>query len=112
MWGYNARRFQSLNPSERENLVLENISFIHPHNSEVCDGYVDAVWDVLVGGGTLKYFAPGEQARYQDALLRPLPNPDHPKVFFAGEHVGIMPGWSQSALLSGATAAAQVLAAA
>ncbi len=102
MWGTNGQRFASLTDSERDDLICRSVAELHPHNDEYLEDVVHIAWDAQTspGGGAFAFFAPAEQARYQEALCAPLPAADRPRVFFAGEHVGVLHGWIQSSIQS------------
>jgi monoamine oxidase len=114
LWGTNARRFSSLNDSERDDLICRSVAELHDHNDEYLEDIIHIAWDAQCnpGGGAFAFFAPGEQDRYQAALCEPLAVDNHPRVFFAGEHVGILQGWLQSSIQTALAAVIDVLQAA
>jgi monoamine oxidase len=111
MWGTNGQRFASLTDAERDDLICRSVAELHPQNDEYLEDLVHIAWDEQTnpGGGAFAFFAPAEQARYQEALCAPLPMTDRPRVFFAGEHVGIIHGRIQSSIQSALTAVVDVL---
>lgn len=111
MWGTNAQRFASLGDTERDDLICRSVAELHPHNDEHLEDVVHISWDEREnpGGGAFAFFGPGEQRRYQGALCAPLPTPREPRVFFAGEHVGILHGWIQSSVQTALAAVIDVL---
>jgi monoamine oxidase len=110
LWGTNARRFASLTDAQRDDLICRSVAELHEHNDEYLDDVVHVAWDAQTnpGGGAFAFFAPGEQARYQAGLCAPLPT-ERPRVFFAGEHVGIVHGWVQSSIQSALAAVIDVV---
>jgi len=112
VWGGNARRFASMSDNERTELMVRGIEGLHPRNKEYLDDIVHWSWDAQrsPGGGAFAYFAPGDQSRYQEALCKPVVDEKgRPRVCFAGEHLGVIQGWIQSAIQTGLTAAITVL---
>lgn len=110
MWGTNARRFASLTDSERDDLICRCVAELHPRNEAYLEDIIHISWDEASnpGGGAFAFYSPAEQRRYQRALCAPVPS-DEPRVFFAGEHVGVLQGWIQSAIQSALAAAIDVL---
>jgi monoamine oxidase len=106
MWGPAASHFGSLGEDERTDLILASVEQVHPWIRDELTEVVHRVWDV--GGGGFLAFAPGERLRYQAALAEPYPEKDA-KVFFAGEHLGILHGWIQAAIQTALAAAIRVL---
>jgi monoamine oxidase len=100
LWGTNGQRFASLNDTERDNLICPSVAQLHDHNDEFLEDVVHIAWDAQSnpGGGAFAFFAPGEQSRYQAALCEPLAIDEGPRVFFAGEHVGVLHGWILSSM--------------
>lgn len=111
LWGTNARRFASLGDAERDDLIGRSVAELHPQNDSYVEDVVHIAWDgqLTPGGGAFAFFAPAEQARYQAGLCAPLPSPDDARIFFAGEHIGIVHGWMQSAIQSALAAVIEVL---
>jgi len=108
MWEGNAKRFASLDQDGRTELILNNVERIHPqlrsYIEDIDRDVVHCAWDAEAspGGGAWAFFGPGEQYRYQAALCDPIyfDSQNHPRVFFAGEHVAILHAWIQSAVQS------------
>jgi monoamine oxidase len=112
MWGANARRFAAMAEGDRVQLVLSDLEQLHPGITNDVEGVVTAAWNGAdCGGGAVAYFLPGEQQRYQGFLTQPHPG-DHPRVFFAGEHLAIVHTWIQSAMQTALVAVLNVLEAA
>lgn len=110
LWGKNGERFASLSDGERDDLMVRSISELHAMNESHLEDVVHLSWDAMdhPGGGAFGFFAPGEHRRYQAALCAPLPV-GRPRVFFAGEHLGILQGWIQSSVQTALTATIDVL---
>jgi monoamine oxidase len=113
LWEGNARRFTTLPEEDRTRLVLDSLDRLHPGLSQTVDDIVHWNWDsqVGVGGGAFAYPAPGQHTRYLEVLGNPHPA-EHPRVFFAGEHLSVAHAWIQGALQSALTAVTDVLCAA
>jgi monoamine oxidase len=110
VWGTNARRFASLNDKERDGLMIQSVGHLHNSNERLLEGTKHWCWDAQGGGGAFACFAPGEQRRYQSALCEPiLGQHDKPMILFAGEHIGVIQGWIQSAMQTALLAAIQVI---
>lgn len=111
VWGTSARRFASLSDAERDDLICRSVAELHDHNDRYLEDVVHIAWDEQSdpGGGAFAFFAPGEQRRYQAALCAPLPVNGEARVFFAGEHVGILQGWIQSSIQTALAAVIDVL---
>lgn len=114
MWGTNGQRFASLTDAERDDLICRSVAELHDYNDDYLEDVVHIAWDAQTnpGGGAFAFFAPAEQARYQAALCAPLPATGQPRVFFAGEHIGVIHGWIQSSIQSALAAVIDVLEAA
>jgi monoamine oxidase len=100
MWGTNARRFSSMPEADRDALVLRCLEDLYPGiRGDVIGRPVHWSWDQKAspGGGGWASFRPGERDRYQLGLVAPIPS-DRPRIFFAGEHLGIEHAWIQSAI--------------
>jgi monoamine oxidase len=109
LWGKNNRRFAALSESEREDVVRENLTFLHPKiQIEEVKTYI---WDEQrgLGRGAFALFGPGEYERYLRALWEPHPPGDAPKVFFAGEHISLTHAWIQGAIQSALGAVQAIL---
>jgi monoamine oxidase len=73
---------------------------------------VNFSWDVVSHplGGAITYFGPGERERYQGYLSESATNDQgQDRVFFAGEHLGVVHGWMQSAVSSAISTVLKVL---
>jgi monoamine oxidase len=102
MRGTNARRFASLTDDQRDTLVRTSLEELHPGIGKTIKRIKHHSWDVQFnpGGGAWAAFAPGERSRYQQAMVEPhrYEEDEDPRVFFAGDHLGINHGWIQSAI--------------
>jgi monoamine oxidase len=93
----------TLSKADRERVVRECLEALHPGIDPEIDDVCHMVWDEQEnpGQGAFAFFRPGEFSRYQRALSDPFPGPpDKPRVFFAGEHLGVLHAWIQSAMLT------------
>jgi monoamine oxidase len=103
MWGENARRFASCGNSERDALIIKCLDEIYPGSTKQLTELVHWSWDAQSnpGGGAFAWYQPGQQSRYQESAARAHPQPvTQARVFFAGEHLGIIQGWLQSAMVT------------
>ena len=104
MWGENARRFASLTTNERDDAIIRCLEMVHPGSSKHLTDLVHWPWDAQTnpGGGAFAWYQPGQQSRYQEAATRPYPDlePWKARVYFAGEHLGLIQGWIQSAMIT------------
>ena len=115
MFDTHAQRFASLSDRERDHLIISSVAEIHPwiRDQGVILSIEHQSWDAETspGGGGFAAFGPGDQRRYQAALVEPWPV-ERSRVFFAGEHLAILHGWIQGAVQTGLAAAVRVLEAA
>lgn len=112
MWGENARRFASFDTATRDKVMCDAVRTIHRQNDDLLEDIVHWSWDEQSnpGGGAFAWFGPGQHRRHQAALCEPIRDErDNARVFFAGEHTGLLHGWIQSSLQSAIAAAAHVL---
>jgi len=102
MWGDNARRFNSLSDDQRRDVIFRCLDSVYPEASKQVDDLIHWPWDghTNPGGGAFAWYQPGQQTRYQEAMTRPHPGSTAKvaRVFFAGEHLGLIQGWIQSAM--------------
>ena len=104
MWETNARRFAALGDDERTELVISNLSQLHPEILSEVEDVEHIVWDEEAGGGTYAFYAPGDYQRFHGVLRKPFPH-ERPRVFFAGEHLAVSHAWIQGAVQTGWDAA-------
>jgi monoamine oxidase len=119
MWGYNAERFAALDPAERDEWVISRLEELHGFrhdwdlereteaapirkHRDLIQGTQHFAWDPISNpiGGAVAYFGPGERERYQPDLVAPMRSRGGARVYFAGEHLGVIHGWMQSAVSS------------
>jgi monoamine oxidase len=104
MWGENARRFASLSDGERDDQIIRCLDIVHPGSSKQLIDLVHWPWDAQTnpGGGAFAWYQPGQQSRYQEAATAPhsASATSKTKVHFAGEHLGLIQGWIQSAMVT------------
>jgi monoamine oxidase len=119
MWGHNARRFAALSGADREEQVQADIEKLHyaseSQHRPLINDIAHFAWDVVAHplGGAITYFGPGERQRYQQELCTPVRagGRSRPVVYLAGEHLGVVHGWVQSAVSSALSAVLRVLSA-
>ncbi len=111
MWGDMAEQFGSeYDDDTRFDMVLRGVNAIHARGtgkgvSELVVGKAQKSWRP---GFT--YFGPGHQEQYQATMQSPLVSRGGtPRVFFAGEHLGIMHGWILSSIVTALAAVRDVL---
>jgi monoamine oxidase len=104
MWGENSRRFASSAGIERDDMIIRCLETVYPGCSKHLTDLVHWSWDAQSnpGGGAFAWYQPGQHSRYQEVATRPYPvaTPTEAKVFFAGEHLGLIQGWLQSAMIT------------
>jgi monoamine oxidase len=108
MWGANALRFADLSSRERDRLVAGNLELLHRGISDEIVEMEHMCWDLE--GGSVAFFRPGEFSRYQRTLCAPCPYVGKPRLFFAGEHLGVLHAWIQSSMVTAWAAVAKALA--
>ena len=109
-WEDNSRKFRTLGATAKNDLTLEQISQLHPEIKQYTDNIVHSIWDEdnSPGSGSYAYFAPGEREKYQPFLGQSYPV-DHPRIFFAGEHLGINHASVQGAVQTAFSAVIELL---
>lgn len=107
-WGQNARRLGAMPATEREELVIQQVSQIHPELA-----YRDTIiqqtswrWDAYRWcGGAFAFYQPGQFARIHQHVIQP-----EGRVYFAGEHCSHSHSWMEGALESAEMAVDALLA--
>lgn len=107
-WGQNARRLGAMPATEREELVIQQVSQIHPELA-----YRDTIiqraswaWDTYLWcGGAFAFYQPGQFTRMHQHVIRP-----EGRVYFAGEHCSHSHSWMEGALESAEKAVDALLA--
>lgn len=111
MWGQSAQRYAQLKDDEQRTAgVAECVDRLHgrPSDESVRDHIVTVHHHVWKEGFT--YFKPGHQLRHQENMRRPLDDPSgDARVFFAGEHLGIIHGWILSSIVTALAAVRGVM---
>lgn len=108
-WGQQARRLGVLEPTAQRDVVLTQLSKVHPQLSEpgMVRRTVGWSWDRHPwSGGAFAWFNPGQHS----ALYRHLLEPEG-RIHFAGEHASLSHTWMQGALESALRVVREVLAA-
>lgn len=108
-WGQQARRLGSLEPSVQREVVLTQLSKVHPQLAEpgMVARTVGWSWDRHPwSGGAFAWFNPGQHSALHAHLLEP-----EGRIHFAGEHASLAHTWMQGALESALRAVKEVLAA-
>ncbi len=109
-WESNARHFLSLEEGKRTEETLKEVKQLHGQIDKYVDDVVHCIWDeeAKPGSGAYAFFAPGEHERYQGPLCQPYPV-EKPRVFFAGEHLGLNHASVQAAIQTAVAAVIEVL---
>lgn len=109
-WEGNSRKFRSLEEGDRTELTLREVKQLHPQIDQYVDDIVHYIWDekAKLGSGSYAFFAPGEHERYQGWLGESYPH-QQPRVFFAGEHLGINHASVQGAIQTAVSAVIELL---
>ena len=109
-WGQQARRLAALPHTQREALVLRQLSRVHPQLLKPAIIRQTASWswdNHPYSSGAFAWFTPGQHT----ALYRYVIAPEG-RIYFAGEHASLTHTWMQGALESGMRAVQQMLEAA
>ena len=106
--GAKARVFNDMSDDAAIELVLTEMSKVHPEARDSFEVGAVVRWDKEPGlHGCQAYFKPGQLHRYFPRLAEP-----EGRVYFAGDHVGGLPGYTFSALLSAQKAVLDIVEAA
>jgi monoamine oxidase len=115
-WAARADALNAMDPDERFETVFADVQRVHSDlRREHIFRYEHSDWtgygvQSTADGGSVAWFGPEEHTKYQSALCAPLMNrAEQPRVFFAGEHVGIAHGWIQSAIQSSLAATVSII---
>ena len=106
-WGQAARRLASLPARQREAVVLEHLSRVHPQLRQPGIVRQTASWswdNHPYSSGAFAWFMPGQHT----ALYRYIVVPEA-RIYFAGEHASLTHTWMQGALESSLRAVTQML---
>lgn len=97
-WGQQARRLGALEPSAQREVVLSQLSKVHPQllKPGVVTRTVGWSWDRHPwSGGAFAWFNPGQHSALYQNLIAP-----EGRIHFAGEHASLAHTWMQGALES------------
>ncbi len=102
--GAHARRFAVMNPNERLDAVARDLTKLFPKLPQYLEGGYSVSWDNDPWAlGDYAYFKPGQIEAFFPYIQKP-----EGRIYFAGDHIGGLPGWIQGALLSGQRAAEEI----
>jgi monoamine oxidase len=107
-WGQDARRLGAMPATEREDLVIQQVSQIHPElqHRDMILGRASWAWDTYRWcGGAFAFYQPGQFTRIHQHVIAP-----EGRIYFAGEHCSHSHSWMQGALESAESAVAALLA--
>ena len=114
MWGESAQDYEALGDDEyRTQEVVAGVDRLHNRSRDrtVRNRIVDVQHHVWKDGFT--YFKPGHQLKHQENMRKPISDAaGNERVFFAGEHLGIIHGWILSSIVTALAAARGVMEAA
>lgn len=103
-WAEDAQRWDSLEPRDRIEQAIEDVSRIHPQIVEEFEVGASKSWhDDPYAGGAFALFEPGQFTRLYEAMCAP-----EGRIHFAGEHASVYHRWIQGAIDSGLRAAMAV----
>jgi monoamine oxidase len=97
-WGQDARRLGAMPASEREDLVIRQVSQIHSElaSSDTILSRASWAWDTYRWcGGAFAFYQPGQFARMHQHVISP-----EGRIYFAGEHCSHSHSWMEGALES------------
>lgn len=107
-WGNAAIRHCALSSEQKDAATMREVQAIH--GARITG---DSVSDIVHVDWPLAFahFMPGEHHQYQPYLANPYPTATSPRVLWAGEHLGYLHGWIQSAIQTAWDAVAVIAAA-
>jgi monoamine oxidase len=97
-WGQDARRLGAMPASEREELVIQQVSQIHPElrHRDMILARSTWAWDTYRWcGGAFAFYQPGQFSRIHQHVIQP-----EGRIYFAGEHCSHSHSWMEGALES------------
>ena len=108
-WGANAEKFAQLSEAEQRTTVIREVAKLHNFPREDLEkATLEVVTKVWENGMT--YYRADEHQKCHLDLQRPLSAPGaRPRVFFAGEYLGVVHGWIVSAIMPALKAVKDVL---
>jgi monoamine oxidase len=102
MWGDSAQNYAELDDDEhRRRRVVADVDQLHGNfaTRSVRNRIVNVRDHIWLEGFT--YFEPGHQVRHQENMRKPIKDSSgNARVFFAGEHLGIIHGWILSSIVT------------
>jgi monoamine oxidase len=109
MWGSNAENFARLSEAKKRQTVIREVAQLHDYPEAELDrvtlNVISKVWE---NGFT--YYRAEEHEQCHLDLQEPLGAPGvRPRVFFAGEYLGVVHGWMVSAMMPALKAVKDVL---
>ena len=103
-WAEDAQRWDSLEPRDRIEQAIEDVSRIHPQILQEFEVGASKSWhDDPYAGGAFALFEPGQFTRLYEPMCAP-----EGRIHFAGEHASVYHRWIQGAIESGLRAAMAV----
>jgi monoamine oxidase len=97
-WGQDARRLGAMPATEREDLMIRQVSQIHPEleHRDTILAQASWAWDTYRWcGGAFAFYQPGQFARMHEHVVHP-----EGRIYFAGEHCSHSHSWMEGALES------------
>jgi len=103
-WAEDAQRWDSLEPRDRIEQAIEDVSRIHPQILREFEVGASKSWhDDPYAGGAFALFEPGQFTRLYEPMCAA-----EGRIHFAGEHASVYHRWIQGAIESGLRAATAV----
>ena len=103
-WGQDALRWSALDPAERVERALRDVTRIHPEAAQEFESGVSYSWyQDPYSMGAYALFEPDQQTSLGPDIRRP-----EGRVHFAGEHCSQWPAWVEGAVQTGFSAAGLV----
>jgi monoamine oxidase len=107
-WGQDARRLGAMPATERQDLVIAQVSQIHPElmDRDMILDRATWAWDTYRWcGGAFAFYQPGQFSRIHQHVIQP-----EGRIYFAGEHCSHSHSWMEGALESAESAVDALLA--
>ncbi|SPF39097.1 Amine oxidase [Candidatus Sulfopaludibacter sp. SbA4] len=102
--GHYARELARMSDAQRSQAIITELTKLFPGIKSVAETVAHKCWDEdPYALGAYAWYKPGQFLKFLPHLATP-----EGRVFFAGDHTGVLPGWMEGALQSGIRAAAQI----
>lgn len=102
--GQYARELARMSDPQRSQAIIQELTKLFPGLKSTAESVAHKCWDdEPFALGAYAWYKPGQFLKFLPHLAAP-----EGRVFFAGDHTSVMPGWMEGALQSGIRAAAQI----